>query len=94
VATTEPTDTATAPKPAARKTTTSSGRSNPRPARPPATAETGQLRIVVKDGKRIEYAMSTVAKVTIENGEVVIVSNDGFVQRVPLSSILRMSIGP
>lgn len=78
----------------ARRAPAKSARGNGRPAKPAATVENGQLIIEVKDGSRIEYAMSTVARVTIENGEVVIVNNDGYVKRVPLTSVLRMSIGP
>jgi len=48
----------------------------------------------VKGGRHIEYSMINVARVTIENGEVVIVTNDGHEERVPLTNVLRMSIGP
>jgi hypothetical protein len=66
----------------------------PRVPKPEATAENGRLIIEVKGGSRIEYLMSTVTRLTVENGEVVIVSDDGYTKRVPLTNILRMSIAP
>jgi hypothetical protein len=75
-------------------------RSPPKPIRGPrvpkaeVTAENGRLIIEVKGGSRIEYLMSTVTRLTVENGEVVIVSDGGYTKRVPLTSILRMSIAP
>ena len=87
-----------APSPVARttsrKTPARNTRGTTRTVKNAPTAESGQLVIEVNDGTRIHYAMSTVAKVTIENGEVVIAINDGYVKRIPLTSILRMSIGP
>jgi hypothetical protein len=77
-----------------RKAPPRSTRGTTRTVKNAPTAESGQLVIEVNDGTRIHYAMSNVAKVTIENGEVVITINDGYVKRVPLTSILRMSIGP
>ena len=91
VAATEPATTTTVPKPV---TTARTSRSTPRPSKPAPTAENGQLRIDVKGGRHIEYSMINVARVTIENGEVVIVTNDGHEERVPLTNVLRMSIGP
>lgn len=71
----------------------------PRSRRGPAgnarpTAENGRLIIEVRDGSRIEYLMSTVTRLTVENGEIVIVSDDGYTKRVPLTNVLKMSIGP
>jgi len=48
----------------------------------------------VKDGSHIEYMMSNVKRVTVENGVVVIVSSNGHVERVSMAAIVRMSIGP
>jgi hypothetical protein len=88
--TTTPTTTRTGVK----KTSARPARGTSRAAKPRATVENGQLIIEVNDGTRVEYSMNLVAKVTIENGEVVIVLDDGYTRRVPLTSILRMSIGP
>jgi CRISPR/Cas system-associated endonuclease Cas1 len=38
--------------------------------------------------------MSTVRRVTVENGQVVVVGKDGKIQRIPLANVLRMSISP
>ncbi len=43
---------------------------------------------------RVERYMNTVRRVTVENGMVVIVMNDGTIQRQPLANILRMTIEP
>lgn len=77
-------------------------RSSPRSSRAPASTASGEsppentqrLLIEVKDGSHIEYLMSKVKRVTVENGLVVIVSSNGHVERVPMSAIVRMSIGP
>ena len=80
----------------------SSARRPPRSSRAPAHTASGEsppentqrLLIEVKDGSHIEYLMSTVKRVTVENGVVVIVSRNGHVERVPMAAIVRMSIGP
>jgi hypothetical protein len=38
--------------------------------------------------------MSTVKRVTIENGQVVVVGRDGKIERVLLANVVRMSISP
>jgi len=38
--------------------------------------------------------MSTVKRVTVENGQVVIVGKDGKIQRMLLINVVRMSISP
>jgi hypothetical protein len=38
--------------------------------------------------------MNTVRRVMVENGQVVVVSKDGRVQRIALSQVTRMSIAP
>lgn len=85
VANKRPTPRRPAPKPA---------RGTPRIPKPESTAENGRLIIEVKGGARIEYLMSTVTRLTVENGEIVIVSDDGYTKRVPLTEVLRMSIAP
>ena len=80
---------------AGRKSASRSSRKPPRTAKAePAPENTQRLLIDVKDGSHIEYLMSNVKRVTVENGVVVILSKQGNMQRVPLTSIVRMSIGP
>lgn len=63
--------------------------------KPASRSEHGdRLVIEVKDGTRREFSMSDVRKVTVENGEIVIEANDGFVQRISMATVARMSIGP
>ncbi|HEV7858972.1 MAG TPA: hypothetical protein VGO91_10180 [Pyrinomonadaceae bacterium] len=64
---------------------------NPAPASPPASP---RLIIETRDGMKVERFMSTVRRVTVEGGQVVIITKDGKVQRQPLTNILRMSIEP
>lgn len=53
-----------------------------------------RLIIEEKDGTRIERPMSTVRRVVIEGGTIVIVLKTGRVERVPMSLVARMSIEP
>jgi len=52
------------------------------------------LVIEQKDGTRRVFLMSDVRKVTVENGEIVIEGNDGDTQRISMTVVARMSIGP
>ena len=79
-------------RPAARGPAPRSRRGPAGNARP--SAEHGRLIIEVRDGSRIEYSMSTVTRLIVENGEIVIVSDDGYTKRVPLANVLKVSIGP
>jgi hypothetical protein len=62
----------------------------------PSTSATADARLIIetRDGMRIERLMSTVRRVTVERGLVVIISKEGKVERQPLVNILRMSIEP
>jgi hypothetical protein len=51
-----------------------------------------RLIIETKDGMRVERFMSTVRRVTVENGQIVIVTKDGKVERQPMINVLRMAI--
>ena len=53
-----------------------------------------KLIIETNDGTFIDRFMSSVRRVTVENGQVVVVGKDGKVQRVPLASVVRMTIAP
>jgi len=74
----------------------------PPPKTPPATQpepapgpEAGpRLVIETNDGTLINRSMSTVRRVTIENGQVVINNKDGTINRILLANIVRMSISP
>jgi len=52
------------------------------------------MAIEQKNGTRIEWLMSMVKKVTVENGQLVVVRIDGYIERLPMSQVARMSIGP
>jgi hypothetical protein len=65
------------------------------PAEPPAPpAPSPRLVLVMRDGETFERDMSSVRRVTVENGMIVIVSKNGKTERQPMASVLRMSIEP
>ena len=70
------------------------------PTRPPAETpepepDTGpRLVIETTDGTLINRPMSGVKRVTVENGQVVVVGRDGKIDRVLLANVVRMSIAP
>jgi hypothetical protein len=72
-------------------------RATPAP-QPVATQETddGGPRLVIEtsDGTLINRSMGSVRRVTVENGQVVVIGKDGKIQRIPLASVLRMTIAP
>ena|SRR5882672_3999648 len=92
----------TEPKtPVARKRPTRRGataRARTPTATTPATQEpldTGpRLIIETSDGTLVDRYMTTVRRVTVENGQVVVVGKDGKIQRIPLASVVRMTIAP
>ena len=70
-----------------------------RPTEPPATqepeVESGpRLLIETNDGTLIDRYMSSVRRVTVENGRVLVVGKDGKIDRIPLANIVRMVISP
>jgi outer membrane biosynthesis protein TonB len=68
-----------------------------RTAKPPAEpeAESGpRLIIETNDGTLINRSMSNVRRVTVENGQVVVVNKDGTINRILLANVLRMAIQP
>ena len=64
----------------------------------PSTSEPAlnpRLIIETRDGMRTERFMSTVRSVTVQNGQIVIVSSNGRrIERISLARILKMSIEP
>jgi hypothetical protein len=53
-----------------------------------------RLIIETNDGTLINRSMSTVKRVTIENGQVVVTGKDGKISRVLLINVVRMQIAP
>jgi hypothetical protein len=53
-----------------------------------------RLVIETSDGTLINRFMSSVRRVVVENGQVVVTGKDGKIERVPLASVVRMSISP
>lgn len=52
------------------------------------------LIIESKDGTRIDRPMSTVRRVIVEGGLIVIVLKTGKIERIPMSAVARMAIEP
>jgi hypothetical protein len=53
-----------------------------------------RLIIETKDGMRVERYMTTVRRVTVERGQLVVVFMNGKIDRQPMSNVLRMAIEP
>lgn len=74
----------------------------PKPSTPakPSGQETPPLQrgahliIEQKDGTKIDRPMTTVRRVVIEGGVIVVVFRSGRIERVPMSVVTRMSIEP
>ncbi len=75
-------------------------RTTPTPAEPTTTtpviepASGPRLIIETKDGMRVERYMTTVRRVTVQGGQIVVVTTDGKIDRQPMSNVLRMAIEP
>jgi hypothetical protein len=87
------------PAPRTRDTATpnTTARETPAPKPPPVEPEPEigpRLVIETNDGTLINRSMSTVKRVTVENGQVVVVGKDGKIERILLSNVARMSISP
>lgn len=86
------TETPTAPARPARRSRSS------RATKPPAPQETDDSgpRLVIEtgDGTLVDRSMGGVRRVTVENGQVVVIGKDGKIQRIPLASVVRMTIAP
>jgi hypothetical protein len=65
------------------------------PATPEPQAEIGpRLIIETKDGTRTERSMSTVRRVVVDNGTIIVILRTGKIERTPVASIVRMTIEP
>ena len=92
--TTTPRTTRTRPATTARRT--------PAPAEPAGAGEPAsgppasgpRLIIETRDGMKVERYMTTVRRVTVENGQLIVITRDGHVERQPMSNVLRMAIEP
>jgi hypothetical protein len=100
-ATAQPSDTeaATAPaRPTGRSKSARSTRKEPAAKEPTASAEPEasgpRLIIETSDGTLVDRLMGGVRRVTVENGQVVVIGKDGKIQRIPLASVVRMTIAP
>lgn len=60
----------------------------------PAPQPGTHLIIVENDGTKIDRPMSTVRRIVIEGGTIVIILKTGRIERVPMSLVARMSIEP
>ena len=64
----------------------------------PSAQETPQpgahLIIESKDGTKIDRPMSTVRRVVVEGGMIVVVLKTGKIERIPMSAVARMAIEP
>ena len=69
-----------------------------RATKPPAPQESEdsgpRLVIETSDGTLVDRYMGGVRRVTVENGQVVVLGKDGKIQRIPLASVVRMTIAP
>lgn len=61
---------------------------------PAPPAPSTRLVIVMRDGETFVRDMSSVRRVTVEKGMIVIISKNGTINRQPMADVLRMSIEP
>jgi len=64
------------------------------PAREPEPEIGPRLVIETNDGTLVNRPMSGIKRVTVENGQVVVVGRDGKISRFLLADVVRMSISP
>jgi hypothetical protein len=89
---TEPKSTETPERPARRS---KASRPAPKAAPPQEIDESGpRLVIETTDGTLVNRSMNGVRRVTVENGQVVVIGKDGKIQKIPLASVVRMTIAP
>lgn len=94
---TEPTEAESEPKPKtpARGTRRGTPRERIAQPEPEPEAETGpRLIIETNDGTLINRSMSGVRRVSVENGQVVVVGKDGKIDRIRLVNVVKMAIQP
>jgi hypothetical protein len=82
------------PAPRVRETPAPVEEPKPKPPAEPEPEIGPRLVIETNDGTLINRSMSTVRRVTVENGQVVVVGKDGKIDRILLINVVRMSISP
>lgn len=83
------------PAPGSTRRGSTPRRSTEPPAAQEPEVESGpRLLIETNDGTLIDRYMSSVRRVTVENGRVLVVGKDGKIDRIPLANIVRMVIAP
>ncbi len=76
-----------------RKSKTARAAAKAPPVAPQEADDSGpRLIIETSAGTLVDRAMGGVRRVTVENGQVVVVGKDGKVQKIPLANIVRMTI--
>lgn len=67
-----------------------------KPAQEPVTPQAPGARLIIeeKDGTRIDRPMSTIRRIVVEGGTIVIVLKTGRSERIPMSAVARMAIEP
>jgi len=58
------------------------------------TSTSGDALPRVYPDERIEQSMGTIRRVTIDNGQIVVIHNNGRIERVPMTNVLRMAVEP
>lgn len=83
-------------RPSPRKSDTVAAAEETKPKPPPEPEPEIGPRLVIEtnDGTLINRSMSTVRRVTVENGQVVVTGKDGKIDRILLANVVRMSIAP
>jgi hypothetical protein len=92
-----PRNTRTRPPTTARRKPPTPTPAEPAPATEPTepvVAAGPRLIIETRDGMKVERYMTTVRRVTVENGQLVVITKDGHVERQPMTNVLRMAIEP
>jgi len=88
----------TNPKRTATTSTTTAKTTKPKPEPAAEVAPEPEIgpRLIIEtsDGTLINRSMSTVRRVMVENGQVVVTAKDGKIDRIPLANVVRMSIAP
>jgi hypothetical protein len=84
-----------APSVRAEETKRATEEPKPKPPAPEPEPEVGpRLIIETNDGTLINRSMSTIKRVTIENGMIVVTGKDGKISRMLLINVVRMQIQP
>jgi hypothetical protein len=84
------------PRPRTRRSRGSARTARTRPTPQPVEPAAAGPRLIIetRDGTRVERYMTTVRRVTVERGQLVVVTMDGKVERQPMTNVLRMAIEP